>query len=306
MAESYVTANGIRFHCLTAGKGPLILLLHGFPEFSYAWKDQLREFGGDHLVVAPDLRGYNLTDKPVDVAAYRVAILIEDIRQLADHFREGRKFVLVGHDWGGAIAWGFAIEHPEYLEKLVIINAPFPPIFWKLLSSDAEQQQASQYMLLFRSPGAEALLSANNYAILTEKVLGDLLESGALAEHDKASYLSAWSRPGALTGGLNYYRANHIGPPVPDALQSQLGRSDAIPHPADSQVRVPTLVIWGERDEALTVKNLDGLEHYVPQLTVKRFPEASHWVVHEQPEAVNAALRTFLGTSASASGSPRE
>lgn len=294
MNDTYVIANGIRFHCLTAGEGPLILFLHGFPEFSYAWKEQLREFSKDHLVVAPDLRGYNLTDKPAHVDDYRLPILVEDIRQLANHFRAQQKFLLVGHDWGGVIAWAFASEHPGDLHKLVIINAPFPPIFWKLLSTDPDQQQASQYMLLFRSAGAEAVLSLDNYAILTDKVLGDLLRSGALSEADEAAYLAAWSQPGALTGGLNYYRASHVGPPVPPALEPQLGASVSAPYPGENQVRVPVLVLWGEKDTALTTKNLDGLGEYVPQLTIQRFPDASHWIIHEQPAAVNASIRAFL------------
>src|SRR5690348_6018977 len=122
--DSYVTVNGVRLHYVSAGKGPLILFLHGFPEFWYEWKDQLAEFGKDHLAVAPDLRGYNLSDKPAALDQYKMNVLVEDIRALGDHFSHQKKFVLVGHDWGGAVAWAFAIAHPEMLEKLVIINAP--------------------------------------------------------------------------------------------------------------------------------------------------------------------------------------
>ena len=296
MNETYVAVNGIRLHCVTAGSGPLMLFLHGFPEFWYEWKEQLREFSKDHLVVAPDCRGYNLSDKPASLDAYRVPALLEDIRGLADHFREGKKFTLVAHDWGGALAWAFAMVHPEYLEKLIIINAPHPIIFQKLLASDPEQQQASQYMLLLRSPSAEMQLSVGNYAFLVQIVLGELLSCGKLTEADKEEYIKAWSQPGALSGGLNYYRANEVGPPAPPEMEKQLGASGAkFPlDPALGIVRVPTLVIWGEKDIALTVKNLDGLEKLVPQLTVKRVPDGSHWVIHEKPVEVNAYIRAFL------------
>ena len=296
MNDTYVAVNGIRLHCVTAGSGPLMLFLHGFPEFWYEWKEQLREFSKDHLVAAPDLRGYNLSDKPASLDAYRVPALLEDIRGLADHFRGGKKFILVAHDWGGALAWGFAMAHPEYLEKLIIINAPHPIIFQKLLASDPGQQQASQYMLLLRSPRAEMQLSAGNYAFLVQIVLGELLSSGKLTEADKEEYIKAWSQPGALTGGLNYYRANEVGPPAPPEMEKEIAASGAkfSLDPALAIVRVPTLVIWGEKDIALTVKNLDGLEKLVPQLTVKRVPDGSHWVVHEKPAEVNAYIRAFI------------
>ena len=304
--ESYVPVNGVRLHCVTAGEPSkkLVMFLHGFPEFWYQWKEQLREFGKDHFAVAPDMRGYNLSEKPAELDAYRVPALLEDIRGLADHFRQGKKFVLVAHDWGGALAWGFAIAHPDYLEKLVIINAPHPAIFRELLAKDPGQQQASQYIVMFRSPQAETFLAANDYGLLVENVLGPLLGSGALSEADKAEYLKAWAQPGALTGGLNYYRANHAGPPVPAEMEKIIGAS-GMPIPpelAGMKVGGPTLVIWGERDVALTVKNLDGLEKYVPELTVKRMPDASHWVVHERPEEVNRMIREFLDEKSEAGG----
>jgi len=247
-------------------------------------------------VVAPDLRGYNLSDKPAELDQYRVPVLLEDIRGLADHFRQGKRFILVGHDWGGGLAWAFAITRPECLERLVIINAPHPNIFARMLANDPEQQKASQYMFLFRSAGAESALSGDNYALLVEHVLADLLRTGALTEADKAAYLKAWSQPGAMTGGLNYYRANRLGPSAPPDVEAEIGPSannfdSDLTHTA---VRVPTLVIWGEKDTALVVRNLDGLEQYVPKLTVKRVPEGSHWVIHEKPAEVNGYIRAFI------------
>jgi epoxide hydrolase 4 len=294
--ERYVKVDGIRLHCVTAGKGPLILFLHGFPEFWYEWKNQLREFGKDHLAVAPDLPGYNLSDKPSELDQYRSSVLVEDIRKLADHFRHDKKFILVGHDWGGGLAWAFAIAHPDYLQKLIIINAPHPAIFGRMLASDPQQQEASQYMFMFRSSRAEAILSADNYASLVEHVLDPLLKTGALTEADKAAYLKAWSRPGALTGGLNYYRANHLGPPAPLQVEAEIGPStnEFGPDPAHMIVKVPTLVIWGEKDTSLVPRNLDGLSEFVPQLTIRRVPHGSHWVIHEEPAEVNDYIRAFI------------
>src|SRR5262249_13023724 len=157
----------VRLHYAATGKGKLMLFLHGFPEFWYEWKDQLAEFGKNYQAVAPDMRGYNLSSKPAETDQYQVKYLVEDVRALAEHFGQ-KKFILVGHDWGGAIAWAFAIAHPEYLEKLIVINAPHPGVFQRELRENPAQQKASSYMLLFRSPQAEETLSADNYARLVK------------------------------------------------------------------------------------------------------------------------------------------
>lgn len=296
LKDKYVKVNGVQLHYVTAGKGPLILFLHGFPEFWYEWKNQLAEFGKDHQAVAPDLRGYNLSDKPTDLDQYKMATLVEDIRALGDHLSHHKKFVLVGHDWGGAVAWSFAIAHPDYLSKLVIINAPHPGVFAKLLTSDPKQQQASQYMLMFRGEKAEQTLAANNYAGLVGAVLAAGLKTGAFTEADKDEYIKAWSKPGALTGGLNYYRANRVGPPAPakDGEAKATSTGNFAVDPNALTVKVPTLVIWGEKDTALLTQNLDGLDQFVPQLTIKRIPDGTHWVIHEKPAEVNADIRELI------------
>jgi pimeloyl-ACP methyl ester carboxylesterase len=294
--DEYIQVSGLRMHCVTAGKGPLILFLHGFPEFWYEWKNQLAEFSKDHLAVAPDMRGYNESDKPNDMEQYRMSYLVDDVLALANHFSHGKKFILVAHDWGGAVAWAFAIAHPDMLQKLVIVNAPHPGVFSRLLTSDAKQQQASQYMLMFRSAQAEQMLSANNYTPLVNAVLGPGLKDGVFTEDDKQAYIKAWSEPGALTGGLNYYRANRVGPPAPgqggDERQTSTGSFGG--DPSALTVKVPTLVIWGEKDTALLTGNLDGLDQFVPQLTIKRIPEGTHWVIHEKPAEVNGYIREFI------------
>jgi pimeloyl-ACP methyl ester carboxylesterase len=281
LEHAYADVNGVRLHYATAGHGKLILFVHGFPEFWYAWKEQLAEFGQDHQAVAVDMRGYNLSSKPEELAAYLLPTLVEDLRSLADHLGHQR-FVLVGHDWGGVVAWAFAMTHPDRLDKLVIINAPHPLIFQRELQQNRAQQEASRYILRFQSPDVEQVLLANDCAVLVEMVLGNDLRNGHITEADRKAYLEAWTRPGALTGGLNYYRANRTG--------ASASSPAFPPRPID----VPTLVIWGLRDTALLPGNLDGLDQYVRKLHVERVAEADHWIVHQQPARVNASIRAFL------------
>ena len=291
MEHAWTDVNGVRLHYVSAGSGPLIVFLHGFPEFWYMWRRQLEEFARDHQAVAPDMRGYNLSSKPADPAQYEVRHLVEDLRALADHLGH-RRFVLVGHDWGGAVAWAFALAHPDRLAGLVIVNAPHPGVFARELRENPAQQRASRYMLVFRSPEAEALLAEDAYARMVRMFREDL--GPRFTEADRAAYVEAWSQPGALTGGLNYYRAAGVGPPAPDGAPARSFGGD----PARLVVRVPTLVIWGERDRALLPGNLEGLERFVPDLRVRRVPHASHWVVHEEPDLVNGAIREFLAAAA--------
>jgi epoxide hydrolase 4 len=299
VSHEYADVNGVRLHYAKAGKGPVVVFLHGFPEFWYEWKYQIAEFSKDHTVVAPDMRGYNLSAKPTDLAAYQVPVLVEDIRALAALLLKdaaAAKFTLVAHDWGGAIAWVFAAMHPDMLERLVIVNAPHPTVFGRLLRDDPAQQRASQYMLMFRGPDAEQTLAANDYQMLTSMVLGGSLKDGTLTEDDRKEYVSAWSQPGALTGGLNYYRAARIGPPAPaDAkLVAPPSNEASLTSMPPLIIRVPTLVIWGEKDTALMTSNLDGLDQVVPTLTVKRVADGTHWVVREKAPEVNRLIREFL------------
>ena len=291
----YANVNGVRLHYAIAGKGKPLIFLHGFPEFWYAWKDQLAEFGRDHQVVAPDMRGYNLSSKPEDVEQYHVKYLIGDIRALAEHLGH-TQFTLIGHDWGGGVAWRFAIECPEKLERLIIINAPHPATFQRELRQNPAQQKASQYMLMFRSPKAEQILSADNYKALLEATVGKGLRGGWATEEDCRAYIEAWSHPGALAGGLNYYRAARIGPPTGVGEEAAGGFSV---DRTSLVVKVPTLVIWGERDEALLPGNLEGLDRFVSDLTIKRIPDGTHWVIHEKPGLVNSYIRDFLMMEAS-------
>jgi pimeloyl-ACP methyl ester carboxylesterase len=284
----YADVNGVRLHYVAEGQGPLLMFVHGFPEFWYAWQGQLGEFGRDHFAVAPDMRGYNLSSKPAGVEQYAVPLLVEDLVALADHLGH-RRFTLVAHDWGGAIAWATALLHPDRLERLVIVNAPHPAIFQRLLAEHPGQQKASQYMLFFRSAEAEATLAADNFALLRQMVLGEGQPWGWATAADRTAYLEAWAQPGALTGGLNFYRAARLGPPAPgEPPRTRAGDLSGL------VVKVPTLVIWGEKDTALLPENLDGLDRVVSDLTIRRVADGTHWVAHEHPALVSRHIREFL------------
>lgn len=277
-----VEANGIRLHVARAGAGPLILFLHGFPEYWGMWRPLLEHFGArGWCAVAPDLRGYNLSDKPAAVEAYRVKPLVADVLALAARYTK-EKFVLVAHDWGGAVAWSVAISHPERLSRLVMLNSPHPYVFWRELCANPAQREASAYMTLFRLAKAERVLSANGYARLLAWFPG-------LDPDYRRGLLEAWSQPGALTGGLNYYRASPLYPPTAD----DPGPQKLQLKPEDFVVRVPTLVLWGERDPALLTGCLDGLEALVPDLKLVRVPEATHWIARERTERVIAEIEAF-------------
>lgn len=282
-------SNGIRLHYASAGDPgkPLLLFLHGFPEFWWAWQQQLSDFGGEYYAVAPDLRGYNLSDQPAEVSAYRAKHLVEDLRLLIAHLGATR-CKLVAHDWGGALAWNLALSAPQLLERLVIINAPHPYLFWRALNLDPVQQAASRYMNWLCEPQSEALLAANDFKRM-DQLLGDPDHAPPwYAAEQKARYRQAWAH--GLRGPVNYYRASPLHPPTPqDPAASALQWK-----PEDFKVHVPTRVIWGESDIALKASLLDGLDTLVDDLAIVRIPEGTHWVVHEQPQRITQLIRGFL------------
>ena len=283
---------GVRLHCAEAGRpgAPLILFLHGFPEFWFTWKDVLPAFADRWHAVAPDLRGFNLSDKPDDVKAYRADRLVADLDGLIRGLGHERA-VVVAHDWGGAVAWTFAIAMPHRLSKLVILNAPHPVPFARLLADDPAQQAGSAYMNWLRKPGSEGALAKDDFALFDRFFAGSGADRAAWFDAPtRAAYHEAWSQPGALTGGLNYYRASPLYPPIGDDPGARRLKLD----PADFVVRVPTRVIWGERDHALLPALLDGLEAVVPELSVRRLPECSHWLTHEAPDRVAALIHEFV------------
>jgi pimeloyl-ACP methyl ester carboxylesterase len=289
LEHHFADLDGMRLHYVDAGKGPLMLFVHGFPEFWYAWKDQLEEFSRDHHAVALDMRGHNLSDKPADVKAYRPKNLVADLRNLIDHLG-GWPCIVVAHDWGGAAAWNLAAQHPGYIDKLVIINSPHPLTFARELRDNPAQIEASRYMLLLRQADSGQLLAQDNYAPLAAMLNKSTHGAAWLTDETLERYREAWAQPGALNCSLNYYRASPLHPATPEEPGAAALEFD----PSQFMVRVPTLVIWGERDSALLPGLLDGLDEYVTDLTVKRIADGSHWVVHEHPAEVNRLIREFI------------
>lgn len=283
----YADVNNVRLHYAMAGTGKLIIFMHGFPEFWYLWEKQLEFFGQTHQAVAMDMRGYNLSSKPEGLENYQIPVLVEDVRALAESLGH-EKFILVAHDWGGIVAWHFANINPDWLEKLIIINAPHPTVFGRELAKNKEQQDASQYVIFFRSPDAEAVLSANNYQGLLAAISSEDIGI-TMSDEEKQKYIDAWSQPGALTGGLNYYRA----------AEFEIAPSDVTPEDNTAglesvDINVPTLVIWGEKDTALKTGNLIGLDEFIPDLIIKRIPEGTHWVIREKPDLINSYIKDFI------------
>ena len=283
--------NGVRLHYAQAGSpgAPLVLLVHGFPEFWYAWREVLPLLGTRFHAVAPDLRGFNLSSKPAGVDAYRTGAIAADLAGLI-HALGHDSATVVGHDWGGAAAWTLAIAHSEMVDFLVILNSPHPVLFARALAGDAAQQRASGYMNWLRQPGSEKLLAEND----SELLAGFFLRMGGNEWFRDAvpdAYRAAWAQPGALTAGVNYYRATPLHPPS----ATEPGASAVRLRDEDFMVRVPTKVIWGERDTALLPGLLIGLERFVPQLRVVRWPQATHWLIHEHPAQVAAEIAAFAG-----------
>jgi epoxide hydrolase 4 len=270
-----IAVSGYDFHVAVRGCGPPVLLMHGFPEFAYAWEGIQERLSLRFRSYAPDLRGVDLSEGPDEVAGYRADLLIEDGRQLLEAIAD-EPVMVVAHDWGGIIAWGLASQHPEVVEKLVILNSPHPDVFRRELSENPEQQQASSYMNLFISDSAEATLSANDYGLLAD-IFMDFLSPVELAR-----YREGWSREGSLTRALNWYRANiDQGPMIKPEL------------PANLLVDVPTLVLWGMLDDAILPSNLVGLEDYVSDLRIQELPDSDHWVAHREPDVVAEAITNF-------------
>ncbi|MFX0004457.1 MAG: alpha/beta fold hydrolase [Candidatus Hodarchaeota archaeon] len=270
--EKYIETNGIKLHTIIIGDGEPLILLHGFPEFWYCWSKVIPLLEDEFKLIIPDMRGYNLSDKPKGVDNYKVEILVEDIKGLSEGLGL-RKFNLVGHDWGGTVAWIFAEKYPELLNKLIIINSPHHKIFAEKLRTDKEQQKASFYFFEFYKPNGEKFIIENNYEQLRKFVFTE-----NFSDSDKEKYIEAWSQPGAIEGGVNYYRANRT-----------FDEWSGI-------IEVPTLVIWGMKDLFLTPQLLDGLSNYVKDIRIEINEESSHWITHDAPEFVASKIQEFIQT----------
>ena len=284
-------ATGVTLNVALAGPpdAPPVILLHGFPESHRTWRGIVPFLENRFRLVMPDQRGFAASDQPQDESEYKTERVIADLFALADALGIER-FSLVGHDWGGAVAWAAAIKGDPRIERLAIVNAPHPVIFQKSLIEDKDQRTASQYITAFRTPGFEQAVEAMGWETFFDKSFGAHVDLALIRPEEKAQYIADWSQPGTLTAMLNWYRASHIHVPPPLLT---------VPVPdwvlgAFPTISVPTLVVWGMRDRALLPVQLEGLDRLVEDLRIVRVADAGHFVPWEQPQAVAAALAPFL------------
>ena len=271
----YIEINELTLHVATIGTGKPLVLLHGFPDFWYGWKNLISPLKNEYRLIMPDMRGYNLSDKPDGVKNYEMKSLMDDIIKLADFF-EIDKMYLVGHDWGGVIAWCLAEKYPERIDKLMILNGPHPKIFQERLLKDKAQQRASFYIFEFLKPGGEQFVIQDDFKWLRWALFSGIENKKDFTDYDKQQYLNAWSKSGAILGGVNYYRAN-------------LDFKDWT-----GKIKVPTIVIHGMKDVAVLPSVLDGLDDYVKDLAIIKAENASHWVMHDVPELIVDTITKFF------------
>ena len=280
MQSLYFQSSEVRLHAMAAGPkdGPVVVLLHGFPEFWYGWHGQIEPLAAAGFrVIVPDQRGYNLSSKPAGVAAYSLTHLVSDVIAIADQFGQ-QKIFLAGHDWGAAVAWSTALFYPQRIAKLVIVNVPHPSVMRKFMSSRLRQFLRSWYIYFFQLPMLpESFFSAFDFRAGARSLVRSS-RPGTFSEDDLAQYRAAWSQPGALTAMINWYRA--------------LFRH-RIKFP-DRTVHVPTRILWGERDAFLLAEMAQESLRYCAKGELFTFAEATHWLLHEEPTRVSEMLIDFF------------
>jgi len=275
--ERFIKINDISLHAILAGPEdaePLILL-HGFPDFWYGWKNIIEGLKDDFRLIIPDLKGFNLSDKPEQVEDYDLKILVEDIKNLSEKLGL-HKFNLVGHDWGGLISWAFGEVHPQLLNNLIIINSPHYKIFRQKIKDNKKQRKASGYISQLIKEGSDERLKQNNFQMLRFSVFENARNKSAFSEEDKEKYLQAWSQPKVLKTSVNYYRANR-------RYDDWTGK-----------IEVPTLVIIGMKDSYIKPIVYEGLSEFVSDLKVIKSKDSSHWIMHDDPDLVVSSIRDFI------------
>jgi len=276
-----ILTNGVRLHYVVQGKGPLIVLLHGFPEFWYSWRYQIAFLAGHgYTVVAPDLRGYNESEKPR--GGYDIPTLIGDIAGLVTGLGYERA-TIAGHDWGGVLAWSFAMRYPSMTERLIVMNAPHPAAMVRELHT-VKQLRKSWYIFLFQLPWLPEMALLRNHANAIGRMLrGAAVQKEAFPRAVTARYQRAMSKPGAMRAALSYYRISFRAMLRPASITASV-----------AQISAPTLLIWGEQDIALDIALTTGLEQWVKDIRVRRVPDSGHWVQQEKPQQVNRLMLEFL------------
>jgi len=295
--QKILLGTGVTLNVALAGDpaNPAVILLHGFPESHRTWREVVPLLEDRFFLIMPDQRGFAGSDLPQEVDAYKTDVLIDDIFALASALNVER-FALVGHDWGGAIAWGAALRGDPRLARLAIVNAPHPVVFQKSLIEDAEQRAASQYITAFRTPGFEKAIEAMGFEAFFDKTFARHVDVSKISEAEKRQFLADWSQPGAFNAMLNWYRGSRVIVPPPGAT---------VPLPdlllrAFPRIKVPSLVIWGMEDKALLPTQLDGLDALIDDVTIVRLNDVGHFAPWEAGGAVAQALEPFLAGKAAA------
>jgi pimeloyl-ACP methyl ester carboxylesterase len=288
--HEYIDVDNLRMHYVTQGKGPLMLMIHGFPEFWYSWRHQIPVMAERFKVVAPDMRGYNQTEKPVGVGQYRLDVLTADVAGLIKALGY-EKAVVVAHDWGGVVAWAFAMQYPKMVDRLIILNCPPSQVLIEHLMKNPKQLRRSYYMFLFQIPLLpEAVFRFNDYMMIEKAFRGWAIDKSAFSDHDIKMLKEAAAKPGALTASVNYYRAALRNLAMGFAAMKAV-RTGVVQH----KVKSPTLVIWAEGDAALgTEMTYDIHKVMDAPLEIRYIPDCSHWVQQERPGEVNRFMQEWL------------
>ncbi|MEM7299901.1 MAG: alpha/beta hydrolase [Pseudomonadota bacterium] len=291
---SHTFATGeIDLHYMEGGKsdGPLLLFLHGFPEYWAGWQPVMERLGDAYRVIAPDQRGYGKSSMPTGVDAYEIKPLVRDIVALGDHVSPDQPFVLCGHDWGSAVAYSYAFAFPNRVSRLVVANGVHPIPFQKALFAADDQTKASQYMSWLRADGSEAALAKDGFELLFN-MFEKFSTANWLDEETKSAYRAAWGDEARVGAMVNWYRASSMVVPKPDASPRELPITDDMLE--RYRVRMPHLLIWGLQDGALLPATNEGLEQFCADLKRVEIEDGSHWVIHEHPERVAEAIRSWL------------
>ncbi|WP_435196273.1 alpha/beta fold hydrolase [Natronomonas sp. EA1] len=290
-----VDVGEVALHYVAAGDedAPLLLLLHGFPEFWYAWRDYLDPLAEEYRVVAPDLRGYNESDRPEAVEQYALSHLRGDVAGLIDALGHESAHV-VGHDWGGTLAQSVALHRPDVVENLVVMNAPYPERFFEQAS--LRQLPKSWYVLFFQTPIAERAISLSEYRAFAEGFRRGTAVEDAYSEEDIERYRHAWGKPDATTAMVNWYRAlaREEGRTGLEAFRARLTGRGERAWQGGRRIKAPTLLLWGEKDVALTTDVARFVENRIEDCEVRWYPDATHWLPNEYPERVLGEIRAFL------------
>jgi pimeloyl-ACP methyl ester carboxylesterase len=284
--SNFATLNGLKVHYLQKGEGEKIIFFHGYPFFAASWDNLLTHFSSDYHVIAPDNRGYGLTEKPLSLANYKVENLVEDAKALIEHIGEDQKVIIVGHDWGGLLAWALTQKYPDLIKKVVVINAPPYNVFLNMVANNKEQASASDYMERLKSPNMEALFAQYGPEMLWRYGFDKLHKKGILNDEFKAAFFSAWEQKGAFTSAINWYRAN-----MP--VFSEINDSHYWPS-KDARVTVPSLLVWGENEKVFVPAMKKEIAKYVDDLTIVEIADTGHSPFLDQKEALIAAMEDFF------------